>query len=243
MFNLAFLTTLRADELETVAGLLDPQTRLLEIGAGMGWQARELTARGHDVAAVDLPASDYEAHRVFPVTDYNGVELPFPNAAFDVVFTSNVLEHVEQLEALQAEIHRVLRPQGRCIHILPTATWRLWTSLAAFPNFVVVLLLELVRPGRTGALRRIAVAAGLAIAQPAHGAGPHAITELQTFRPAAWRRRFLQQGFDIERDWPLGLFYTGFFLFGAGLSLARRRKLARLLGSSCHAYLLKSAAR
>jgi SAM-dependent methyltransferase len=239
MFNLAFLTAVRSFELEKVAGLLQPQTRLLEIGAGMGWQARELAAQGHVVAAVDLPASDYEAHRVFPVMDYNGVNLPYPDASFDVVFSSNVLEHVEQLDALQAEIRRVLIPQGLCIHILPTASWRLWTSLAAFPNALIALLMELRQPSQAGALRRVAVAMGLAILQPAHGSGPHAITELHTFRPTHWRRRFIEQGFRIEKDWSLGLFYTGFFLFGARLPLRRRRQLARTLGSACHAYLLK----
>ncbi len=242
MFNIEFLTAVRAEELKVVIGLLKPRTRLLEIGAGMGWQARELTMLGHEVEAVDLPTSEYSAHRVFPVTDYNGTNLPFPDETFDIVYTSNVLEHVLQLDVLQAEIKRVLKPQGRCIHILPTATWRLWTSIAAFPNAVVTMFCELLSPGKPQALRRIVVATGLAILHPAHGVGWHAITELWTFRPSWWRHYFMRHGFHIQQDRPIELFYTGFFLLGNRLTLARRRSLARIFGGACHTYVLENPA-
>jgi len=240
MFNIDFLTSVRAYELQIVANLLPPCSQILEIGAGMGWQARELTALGHSVEAVDLPSSDYTNLRVFPVVDYNGVDLPFADASFDVIFTSNVLEHVEKFEALQTEIARVLRPSGQCIHILPTASWRFWTSFASFPDALVTLLHYLAARGRHGMLRKIAVAFGVAFLQPAHGTGVHAVVELLTFRPGWWRRRFRRTGFEIERDQPTNLFYTGCFLLGRRLSFARRRYFARWLGSACHIYILKS---
>lgn len=40
--------------------------------------------------------------------------LPLPDGAFDTVICYHVLEHVERDEQAMAELHRVLRPGGRC---------------------------------------------------------------------------------------------------------------------------------
>jgi hypothetical protein len=40
----------------------------------------------------------------------------------------------------------------------------------------------------------------------------------------------------VVRDEPLGLFYTGEVLLGLRLGLAKRRGLARTLGSSTHLF-------
>ena len=37
----------------------------------------------------------------------------------------------------------------------------------------------------------------------------------------------------------MGLFYTGHMTFGSGLPLARREKLAKVLGSACHLYQMQ----
>ena len=96
--------------------------RLLEIGAGTGWQALALVKRGYEVSAVDLPASKYAGDRVFPVIDYDGHTLPFKDGAFGMVYSSNLLEHIPHLEAFQQEIHRVLRPDGCVVHVLPSSS-------------------------------------------------------------------------------------------------------------------------
>jgi len=46
--------------------------------------------------------------------------LPFKDASADVVATRSVLEHLADSESLFTEIHRVLRPGGICLHVLPT---------------------------------------------------------------------------------------------------------------------------
>lgn len=48
--------------------------------------------------------------------------LPFDDATFDHVFAIHVLEHVRDLLALMADLHRVLRPSG-VLHVL-TPDWR-----------------------------------------------------------------------------------------------------------------------
>jgi hypothetical protein len=67
---------------------------------------------------------------------------------------------------------------------------------------------------------------------------PSAVTELYYFSRARWRREFEASGFHTVAVAGSGLFYTGHVL-RPGASLRQRECLARLLGSACHAYLLR----
>ena len=60
--------------------------------------------------------------------------------------------------------------------------------------------------------------------------------KLWLFHPSWWRRAFREDQFEIVSDQPMGLFYTGNMTLGARLSLARREKLAKVLGSACHIF-------
>lgn len=140
MFSLDHLDTLRTAEIERALSLFPANARVLEIGAGTGKQARELQQHGFDVTAIEIPDSNYAANRVHPIIDYDGRHIPLPTAHFDVVFSSNVLEHVPDLKQMHAEIRRVLKPSGICIHVLPTHAWRFWTTLAAYPDAMLFLM-------------------------------------------------------------------------------------------------------
>ncbi len=51
--------------------------------------------------------------------------IPFGDASFDTVINNQVMEHVDDLDAVVAEIHRVLKPGGRVISIFPdVSVWR-----------------------------------------------------------------------------------------------------------------------
>jgi cyclopropane fatty-acyl-phospholipid synthase-like methyltransferase len=94
---------------------------VLELGAGWCDFANLVTARS--VTAVDLEAvvrtaaASHVRAIVGDVTDLRELE----DASFDVVFASNLLEHLErpQCDRLLAEAERVLRPGGRLILLQP----------------------------------------------------------------------------------------------------------------------------
>jgi len=250
MFSYAHLDELRRAEIDEIVSLFPSRARVLEVGAGSGRQARELERRGFQVTAVELPDSNYAAHRVFPIVDYDGATIPLPDASVDVVFSSNVLEHVPDLARLHAEIRRVLAPGGCCVHVLPTHTWRLWTTLTSYLeaiSFFVSSLPQLVPRARpSGAeLRRLRQAwyrtirhtVGLCLPRR-HGERGNVITELWLFHPGWWRQSFRAHGFAVVNEAPVGLFYTGEMLLGSRLGLAGRKRLARVLGSSCHVFKL-----
>ena len=145
------------------------------------------------------------------------------------MFSSNVLEHVRELDQLEVEIKRVLRQGGLCVHVLPTHVWRFWTTLSAFPvalQKVAAMRAEL-RPslgvGRFFRALGRAVVTLLAPFFPSrHGEKGNVVSELWLFHPSRWRRHFRASGFDIIRDEPMGLQYTGHFLLGERRSLAQR---------------------
>ncbi|WP_295392833.1 class I SAM-dependent methyltransferase [uncultured Thiodictyon sp.] len=254
MFSIEHLHTLRAHELEQIVAQFPPGANILEIGAGTGAQAQELSRRGFQVTAIDLPQSRYSADRVYPVIDYDGRSLPCADASFDVVFSSNVLEHVPDLAPLQQEIKRVLKPAGYCVHVLPTTSWRFWTSLAAFADAwsrirprLHELLPQRWRRGEVSRLHIVWAEVGRDVREPftpkPHGEIGNAVTELWTFSRTRWVREFRRQGFVVEAAQPMGLFYTGYMVFGARWDLPRRQRLAPWLGSACCIYRLRPAMR
>lgn len=252
MLSIDMLHKIRRDEITRLAEPLTPGMRVLEIGAGTGFQARALAERGFQVSAIDLPGSDYAAVRIFPVTDYDGKLIPFPDGSFDAVLSSNVLEHVHDLDGLQAEIRRVLAPGGECVHAMPSASWRAWTSISGFVDLVPFFIRQLTwlftgkRPVSFETTRRpwpIAFIRGVGarILPLAHGETGNALTELWSFSRFAWRRRFRAQKFEILEVRPMELFYTGQMVLGPLWPIAGRHRAARWLGSACILYRVRPA--
>ena len=250
MLSLEHLDAIRRAEIDKIASFLPPGARILEIGAGTGQQALALEQRGFDVTAIEVVNSNYATHRIFPIKDYDGRTISLPDRSVDVVFSPNVLEHVPDLSRMHAEIHRVLAPGGSCIHVLPTHTWRLWTTLTSYLEAIsfsassVPQLVPRAVP-RGAELRRLRETwyrtarhvVGLCLPRR-HGERGNVISELWLFYPRWWRRNFQNNGFIVVRDEPMGLFYTGEALLGLRLGLAKRERLARVLGSSCHLFQL-----
>lgn len=248
MFSVTHLNTIRRAEIDFIAPHFTNGAHILEIGAGTGEQALELQRRGFTLTAIELASSNYAGNRQFPILDYDGRTIPLPDHSVDIVFSSNVLEHVPDLARLHAEIRRVLKPSGYCIHVMPTHVWRLWQTLTSYPDAFVYLwsvLPQLVpqrwprRPelGRLGeAWYRCARYMVGHFLPRRHGERGNVISELWLFHPNWWRRHFRDNGYEVAEDRPMNLFYTGNMLLGAHVSVARRRQLADALGSACHLY-------
>ena len=160
------------------------------------------------------------------------------------MFSSNVMEHVADVSQLNKEIRRVLKPDGFCIHLMPTHVWRLWTSVTSVPACVQYLM----------ALGTAAVPQAPGIkARPAsqlrrllrhfgrHGERGNVISELWLFHPSRWRQIFRADAFKVVEDRPIGIFYTGNTIFGVRLPIRYRKTLARFFGSACHLYIVTPA--
>ncbi len=102
-----------------------PGERTLEIGAGLGehLNAEPAFARGDYVALELRPemAAQIEARHpeVEVVVGDCQKTMPFPDASVDRVLAIHVLEHLPDLPAALEEIHRLLRPTGRLVIVIP----------------------------------------------------------------------------------------------------------------------------
>jgi SAM-dependent methyltransferase len=144
--------------------------RVLEVGCGEGAFAISLQRAGGIVTATDPSASMLAAARVnaqaadCPITfvQARGEQLPFDDAAFDLVIAKTVLCFVRDGQPFVSEMARVLRPGGRFV----IGELNRWSSWAAQRRMRAWLGSALWRRGRfrtPGELRRLAVAAGLAV--------------------------------------------------------------------------------
>jgi ubiquinone/menaquinone biosynthesis C-methylase UbiE len=188
---------------ETIARLVKPGERVLDAGCGEGVLSWYLAERGARVTAMDISKPNIENARMFlakkGVLDRvdlllgDAEKLPFPDASFDVVVSSHVLEHLPDFDKGLAEIRRVTKK--RAIVALPTclnlaAASQLggvdfWTfrkkALVGFPWGLLRILLNLGREG---------VQEGYA----GHGELPHVWRY-----PWVMRRRLEKAGFRVVR--------------------------------------------
>jgi ubiquinone/menaquinone biosynthesis C-methylase UbiE len=98
--------------------------RVLDLGCGAGRFVAALRDAGADPVGVELAAAALErARRNVPGADLRlvapGGSLPLGHGEIDLVWCSEVLEHVPDTVAFLTEVRRVLRPRGRLLVTVP----------------------------------------------------------------------------------------------------------------------------
>ncbi len=96
--------------------------RVLEVGCGIGMYVRGIRRYTPHVVGLDVEEERVaEGCRGGLVNLLVGVgeRLPFEDGCFDVVFSHEVLEHVEDDRQACREMARVLRPDGRAVIFVP----------------------------------------------------------------------------------------------------------------------------
>ena len=98
--------------------LLNPTTKILDVGCGAGFLSNELALSGLRVTGVDLSveslvvAREYDKTKNVLYLTADAYHLPFNNESFDVITAMDFLEHVENPEMVIKEFSRVLKPNG-----------------------------------------------------------------------------------------------------------------------------------
>jgi SAM-dependent methyltransferase len=110
-------------------GLVPPGKgrRAVDVGARKGHQTRWLEARGYDVTAIDLTSS-FDGCMAVDVNE----GLPFGDSTFDLLWCSEVIEHLKEPARAMDEFRRVVRPGGDIILTTPNSYAWLFRILALF---------------------------------------------------------------------------------------------------------------
>ena len=125
------MLTIRFDRLP-----INEHTLFLDAGAGFGRHAYEAARRGATVVALDYGhdevtatrntfaamamAGEIDSSRFGGTIRGDATRLPFADAAFDCVVTSEVLEHIHEDRAALSELARVLKPGGTFAATVPS---------------------------------------------------------------------------------------------------------------------------
>jgi ubiquinone/menaquinone biosynthesis C-methylase UbiE len=102
-----------------------PGDRVLDLGCGEGDLAADMAGAGAEVIAAEVARAALDrAHRRHPELDLrlapSDGALPFDDGAFDVVWSSEVIEHVVDTARWLSEVRRVLAPHGRVLLTTPS---------------------------------------------------------------------------------------------------------------------------
>ena len=123
-----FYTALASDSTLQVSQYHDLSGQLmLDVGGGPGYFRQAFEAAGASYVALDADVGELSGTGSIDVRTVlgSGMQLPFRDAAVDVCYSSNVLEHVEEPWRMAAEMLRVTRPGG-LVFISYTTWWGPW---------------------------------------------------------------------------------------------------------------------
>lgn len=105
-----------------------PGASVLDFGCGSGRLVAAGRAAGLEMFGTDVyyaganDRAEAEASGLLGgvIRESQDGRIPFPDASFDLVTNNQVMEHVADLEAVLAEIHRVLKPGGTALSLFPS---------------------------------------------------------------------------------------------------------------------------
>ena len=168
--------------------------KLLEIGHGIGSDLVEFAEHGAIVHGVDVTQEHHELAKqnfrlrnlVVDLKLADAKHLGYPDDTFDVVYSKGVLHHIEDTDAVVAEIYRVLKPGG-------VAVISMYHTFSAFHFYKIffdgILKRQLFKLGYRGVMATLE-----------HGAdGVHLKPLVKTYTRLGLKRLLKRHGLKVER--------------------------------------------
>ncbi len=131
---------------------LEDGAHALDLGCGQGRHVHALYYANHaHIVGLDLgfddlvktreafesyPDIEHADRRSFGLTVGDALKLPFPDASFDLVVCSEVLEHIPDYEQALEEIRRIVKPGGQLAVTVPRfwPEWICWKLESGYHN-------------------------------------------------------------------------------------------------------------
>ena len=256
-----YLRELRRREIELIFGRC-PQYAFphgLELGAGDGFQSTLLARYVGQLVATDfrpqITRRSACPNITFATCDAERVDEQFPAASFDLVFSSNMMEHLPDPARALAGMAAVLRDDGVAVHVIPSPFWKFCHLAGFYPDAVLARLNRYQQRGRGAQPAgepageaawdnnpKLAVAPRPYLARllwpAAHGASGSNLAEFRLFSRQHWVAQFESAGFRVVQAVP-GPVSSG---YGFGWNHARAG-LERAGVASEYAYITIRAGR
>ena len=121
--------------LEMVRRFVDLEgATILDVGCGIGTYVRRFRRYSEEVHGIEVePERVAEASAELPnIVVGVGERLPYPDDHFDLVFSNEVIEHVDDDRATAAEMVRVTKPGGAIVAFAPNRLYPFETHGAYF---------------------------------------------------------------------------------------------------------------
>jgi SAM-dependent methyltransferase len=225
---LHYLHRLRTREFDLIFGRCPPSLfdNGLELGAGDGHQSRLLSRHVRRLMSTDFaeapPAREPCAGVKYRRCDAEEVDEHFGAQEFDLVYSSNLLEHLpDPARALRA-IHRILKDDGVAVHVVPNSFWKASHLAGFYPDLAAKTVRALFTPGflRRFVARRLRPRQGTEVGQPSplptnnpkmparrerllwpipHGAYRSNVQEFYALSKRRWLREFDAAGFAVAK--------------------------------------------
>jgi len=149
-----FKTNFRSREIELIFSNLPKKyfKMGLELGAGSGVQAQPLFSYCHSLVCTEyntrfnideLKKNDMNIK--YQVCDAEKVDQTFRGKNFDLVFSSNMMEHLPNPDASFGGIYNILNDDGVSIHTMPSVFMKLLYIILFYPYVFHIVLKSLIR--------------------------------------------------------------------------------------------------
>jgi hypothetical protein len=157
------------------------------------------------------------------VNDYLDFDIDLVIALNSIYFLDDIIKFYSKFENFNPKYF---------IYVIPTPTWRIWTSLSAYLAFF--LNKNIAREGRVDVVNFLDM-----FFLKRHGIRGNRFNEFLYYRKKYWSDIFseVHKGYFLDTK-KIGIFYTGFSLMGDTLSITIRKVLSKILGSSSRIYIL-----
>ena len=248
--NIFWWQKIRNDELSTALEAFTDQKNLkiLEIGGRDGYQAKIISKKDYDVTSIDINPIDPQ---FFPVQKGTISQLKFQENSFDIIYSSNMLQEIQNIEETFKEMKKILKKDGIIIHIVPSCWWSLITNFWHYcfiPKYLI----------KSNRFQQIfkANSKKLQINENHNniksskknlkqlffhplGVNTSFIHEIFYFSRFYWKKLFKKNGFNIINEKNCPYFYSAYSIFDFKF-LNFRKLLAKIGITSCFCFIMKN---
>jgi ubiquinone/menaquinone biosynthesis C-methylase UbiE len=184
----------------------------IEVGAGDGYQSRLLKKHIKNFTCTEYDELTFNKINKLEGVNYlrldvAEIESCFPQKYFDLIFSSNVLEHVIDIGTALRGMRKVLKDDGVMIHVMPNRMWKLVQMILWVPCKSIANLRERsckdeghLEMQAQGCVRWIGMIKKLLnnLNPKTHGINQYNYKEYIEFGKGPWTEKMTNAGFRVE---------------------------------------------